>query len=264
MGSGRNRSTTTVYGKLRSLYGTAQPAETSSATRSTRSMTAGGAAIVALGLLLSGCTNPGKTALGENVPLKPAPDLAGAATPGVVIWRAPDLAQERVASAYLIPPVQVYHGRGSWYSDLSQQDVDQIAANMTQIVRSEVGRHFKVTNTAGPGVVAINLTLAKITPPHANYTPVGPFSEEVAADMPAGQGTMAGTLTVSGKFVDSDSGKLRVGFVAPVSPQVMDLPRPGNPARALDFANVASQQFANDLVNAMIRQRQNSRMATPQ
>ena len=79
-------------------------------------------------LLIPACSNPSTTALGTNVPLAPAPDLAGAGTPGVLVWRSPDLAaQERMASAYLIPPATVYRGRGSYFADLSPQQVDDIA-----------------------------------------------------------------------------------------------------------------------------------------
>lgn len=244
---------------------TGAPPGAASKFHSARKPIAGLGIVAALGMLLSACANPGAAALGTNVPLTPAPELAGAATPGVVIWRAPELAEhERAATAYLIPPVTVYRGKGSFYSDLSAEQVDGIAANLTQNVRAEIGRHFKIVNQPGPGVVTISLILAKITPPHAEYSAVGLSNlPATAVGMPEGPGTTAGTMTVSGKFSDSQSGRLLVGFVAPVSPEVMDLPRPGNPARALDFADAASHQFSIDLVNAIIRQRQINKVSTP-
>ncbi len=229
----------------------------SSRMRSARKPLMSMGVVAMMGMLLSACTNPGTAALGTNVPLKPAPDLTGSATPGLRVWRSPDLAaSERAASAYMIPPVTVYRGKGSFYSDLSPQDVDQVAAMLTQNVREEMGRHFKLVNQAGPGVVTISLILAKITPPHADYSAAGPSGiPGTLVGMPEGPGTTAGTLTVSGKFTESQTGALLVGFVAPVSPQVADLPRPGTPARALEFADAASHQFASDLVNAVLRQR---------
>ena len=225
--------------------------------RSARKPLTGMGVVAALGIMLSACANPGTAALGTDVPLKKAPDLAGAATPDVRIWRSPDLNQsERATTAYMIPPVTVYHGKGSSYSDLSAAEVDQVAAMLTTDVRQEMARHFKIVNQAGPGVTTISLILAKITPPHADYSAEGPSGiPATLVGMPEGPGTTAGTLTVSGKFTSSQSGKLLVGFVAPVSPDVMDLPRPGTPARALEFAEAASHQFANDLVNGIIRQR---------
>ena len=95
-------------------------------------------------LALAACSNPGKSALGSAVPpLTTAPDLAGAATPGVMIWRSPDLAQhERTASSYLIPPVTVYQfSRGSNFADLTPQQVDDIANALTKEVRQQMRRH---------------------------------------------------------------------------------------------------------------------------
>jgi hypothetical protein len=217
------------------------------------------AVLAATTVLLSAC-NPGKAALDTNVPLKPAPDLKGAATPGVRIWRSPDLAQH-LASAYIIPPVTVYHGEGASFADLTPQEVDGIAAGLTKEVRAEVGRHFKVVNTPGPGVATIELILVRVDPPRFEYVGSGPYEiSELAVGMPNAGGMTAGSLTISGKFIDSDTAKLRVAFIAPVSPQVMDLPAPGNPARALDFAQAGSEQFAADLVHAMLRETRLSQM----
>jgi hypothetical protein len=217
---------------------------------------------LAVGLMLAGCTNPGARAIDANVPLTPAPDLTGAATPGVTVWRSPDLQAGQQASAYLIPPATVYRGRGSYYADLSPQQVDDVAAQITKDVRAEVARHFKVVDTGGPGVSSINLVLVRVVPPRPDYVSSGPTSNVVgsalAVGMPEAGGTTAGTMTVAGKFIDTQTGALVVAFSAPVSPTVMDLPTPGRPGRAFDFAGVASQQFASDLVKAMIRQRQNS------
>jgi hypothetical protein len=216
----------------------------------------GGAA--AMVFLLAGCSNPSTTALGTNVPLTPAPDLAGSDTPGVTIWRSPDLAEhDRRATGYLIPPVTVFRGKGSYFADLSPAQVDEIAAGLTRVVRQEMARHFKVVNAAGPGVFNLELVLVRVVPPRPQYVTSGPYSiSALAVGMPDAGGTSAGTETIAGKFTDSVSGKLLVGFSAPVSPQVMDLASPGNSARALDFARAANQQFASDLVRAIARQRE--------
>jgi len=70
-------------------------------------------------------------------------------------------------------------------------------------------------------------------------------------------------MTVAGKFLDSQTSKLLAAFSSPVSPTVMDLPAPGRPARALAFADEASEQFASDLVKAIVRQRQNAGALPP-
>jgi len=192
-------------------------------------LTQGVAALIAAALLLSACTNPSTTALGTNVPLAPAPDLAGAASPGSVVWRSPDLAEhERGASSYLIPPATVYRGQGAYFPDLSPQQVDSIAADLTRDVRAEVGRRFRVVNAAGPGVFTLELILLKAVPPHQQYVKSGPYDvANLAVGMPNEGLTTAGSLTVAGKFIDSATSKLLVGFSSPVSPQMMDPPARG-------------------------------------
>jgi Protein of unknown function (DUF3313) len=210
--------------------------------------------VAATAFLLSACTNPGTAALGTNVPLTRAPDLAGAATPGVEIWRSPDLAhEEQRASAYFIPPATVYRGSGSDFGTLSPAQVDTIAAELTQDVRTAIGRRFKVVDAPRRGAFTLNLVLVKLSQPHPAYISNGPYDWSPAViGMPDAQRIDAGVLTVAGKFIDSATGKLLVGFVAPVSPQVMDIDAV-TPSR---FAQAASQQFASDLVAAIVRQRQ--------
>jgi hypothetical protein len=208
--------------------------------------------------MLAGCTPPATRALDAGVPLTTAPDLAGAAPTGSRIWRSPDLgAREQAASAYFIPAATVYRGKGSYFADLSPAQVDQVAATLTKDVRDAIGRRFKVVNAPGPGSFTVELILVSVTPPRPDYVGSGGRSvSALAVGMPDAGGTVAGTMTVAGKFIDSASGKLLVAFSSPLSPTVMDLASPGNPARALDFAEAASEQFASDLVKAIVRQRQ--------
>ena len=221
------------------------------------------ASVVAAVLLLSGCANPGKSALDTNVPLKAAPDLAGAATPGARVWRSPDIASyDRSIKAYMIPAATVFRGKGSSFADLSPAQVDSIAADLTKEVRAEMGRRFKIVNAAGPGVASIELVVAKIAPPQPNYDQSGMYPEPIEG-MPDKNVFLPGTVTISGKIIDSSSSTLLAAFVAPVSPTVMDLPNAGQPARALDYALAANGQFASDLTRSIVRERQNSSSMAP-
>jgi hypothetical protein len=221
-------------------------------------------ALAALGLLLSAC-NPGPRAVGENVPLTAAPDLAGAAPAGSVVWRSPELGTaEHTASAYFIQPATVYRGRGSYFADLSPQQVEEIVATLTKDVREAIGRRFRVVDGPGPGVFTLQLILVRVVPPRPAYVASGPYNvSALAVGMPEAGGTTAGTMTVAGKFLDSQTSKLLAAFSSPVSPTVMDLPAQGRPARALAFADEASEQFASDLVKAIVRQRQNAGALPP-
>jgi len=218
-------------------------------------------AVGAVGLALAACTPPGTRALDTNVPLTAAPDLSGAAPMGTRVWRSPELATaERTVSAYQVPPATVYRGRGSYYADLSPQQVDEVAATCTKDVREAISKRFRVVDAPGPGVFRLELVLARLVPPRPEYNAPAGYSfagPALAVGMPDAGGSTAGTMTISGKYVDSQTGNLLVAFSSPVSPTVMDLPAPGRPARALDFADAACEQFATDLVRAMVRARQN-------
>jgi len=225
-------------------------------------------AVGALGLSLAACTSPGTRALDTSVPLTTAPDLSGAAPMGTRLWRSPELAAaERQASTYNIPPATVYRGRGSYYADLSPQQVDEVAATCTKDVRDAVSKRFRVVNAPGPGVLNMELILVRLVPPRPEYNAPAGYNfagPALSVGMPDAGGSTAGTMTISGKVTDSQTGNLLVAFSSPVSPTVMDLPAPGRPARALDFADDACEQFAGDLVKAMIRQRQNTGALPPQ
>ena len=139
----------------------------------------------------------------------------------------------------------------------SPQEVDAIANDLTRDVRAAIGRRFKVVNAPGPGVFTLELILVKVVPPSPAYISNGPYDwSESVIGMPDAKKTNAGVMTVSGKFIEATSGKLLVGFVTPVSPQGMDMGDPAAPGEAYRFGQRASQQFAMDLVAAIVRQRQ--------
>ena len=212
---------------------------------------------------VAACTQPAEKALDTNVPLSRANDLQGAATPGVMIWRSPDLAQhERSASAYYIPDATVYHGRGSSFANLKPQQIDQVAADLTRDVRQSIGQHFKVVQTPGPGAFTLNLVLIRVIAPGPGYIANGPYDwSSSIIGMPDAQPASVGEMTVSGKFTDSETGKLLVGFVAPVSPHSMDLSARATSEQTYQFSQEASRQFARDLVAAIVRQRKEGQAA---
>ena len=162
----------------------------------------------------------------------------------------------------MIPAATVFRGKGSSFADLSPEQVDSIAANLTKEVRTEMGHRFKIVNAAGPGVATIDLVLAKVSPPQPNYNQSGIYPEPLPG-MPDRNVFLPGTVTISGKIVDSTSSNLVAAFVAPVSPTVMDLPDAGQPARALDYAMAANSQFAVDLTRSIVRERQGSSAMAP-
>jgi hypothetical protein len=217
-------------------------------------------------MLLFGCNStPGTTALNANVPLTAAPSTLGAA-PGTVVWRSPNLAErEHAVSAYYIPPATVYHGSGADFSGLDPQQVDRIAATLTSEVRTAIRKRFRVVDKPGPGAFTLELILVKVVPPQPVDIHNGPYDWSSAViGMPDVATVSAGVMTVSGRFIDGSDGKLLVGFVSPVSPQAMGMEGGSSPADATRFADAASQQFATDLVTAMVRTREANKVTVRQ
>ncbi len=162
-----------------------------------------------------------------------------------------------MASSYYVPTATVYHGRGSEFEMLTPPQIEAIAADLTRDARTAIGHRFKVVGAPGPDVFTLQLILVRVIPPRPAYISNGPYDfASSIIGMPNVQPVDAGVLVVSGKFIDAASGKLLVGFVAPVHPQTMDLPNISDPNAAYRFAELASQQFASDLVAAIVRQRQ--------
>jgi hypothetical protein len=239
---------------------------------------------VAAGLLAGCATQPGQSAVG-NVPLAPAPGLAGAATPGTVVWLAPNIAQYP-ARGYYIPQATVFHGAGSSFADLTDAQQQEVASILTEDARRAMSRRFQVVNGPGPGIHTLQLILVSVDPPHPIAITNGPYGwAQSVVGMPNATTMSAGVMQIAGKSIDSTSGTLLAGFAAPVSPADMMMGPPATVpyARAgtarrggrtrsqireampssptLEFASAASQQFATDLTSAIARQTELSREA---
>jgi uncharacterized protein DUF3313 len=203
---------------------------------------------------LAGCTQPtAESTLGTNVPLASAPNLAGAATPGLQVWRAPDIAQYRPTGFY-IPPATVDTGTESQFSGV---DASQVAAMLTEDVRRAVSRRYPVANTPGPGIHTLQLVLVRVVVPHQMYISNGPYPwANAIVGMPNLATAGGGEMTVAGKFTVSSTGKLLAAFVAPVNPNDMMMGMPSGPSGAMAFARDASQTFATNLVASIVRQQE--------
>ena len=214
--------------------------------------------------LLAGCTpqqDRGESALGTNVPLAGASNLAGAAPPGTQVWRAPDIAQNP-ASNFYIPPAKVDTGPEARFTGVDPQ---QVAATLTADVRRAVGQRFPVVNTPGPGTHSLELTLVQVVPPQPTYITNGPYSwSQGLVGMPNAAGSTTGQMLVAGKSVESASGKLLAAFVVPVTPRDLMMGVPAGPGGAAVFARDASQEFASSLAASLVRQRELNRQVSQQ
>jgi hypothetical protein len=215
----------------------------------------------AAAVLLAGCTQQptAESAIGTNVPLGTASNLAGAAPPGTQVWRAPDIAQYP-ATGYYIPPVKVDTGPEARFSGVDPQ---QVAAMLTEDVRRAMSQRFRVVNAPGPGTHTFELTLVRLIPPEAVYITNGPYSwAQSLVGMPSTATSGGGQMLVAGKSVVSGTGKLLAAFVVPVTPRDLLMGASTGPTGAMTFARDASQDFANSLAASVARQQQLNRQAS--
>ena len=208
--------------------------------------------------LLAGCAQaPEQSALGTHVPLKPAPQLAGAAVPGARVWLAPDAAQY-VPSSFYIPPVKVDHGPSAEFEDV---DPTQVAAVLTQDVRKAMGQKYRVVGTPEHGSHTIQLVLVRVVPPEAVHITNGPYPWAGAVVGMPNRVYSEGEMLVGGKFEVSATGKLLAAFVAPVSPSDMMMGPATSPQASQQFVQDVSRTFATSLVASIERQMQLNKQA---
>jgi hypothetical protein len=213
--------------------------------------------------LLAGCTQPtAESAIGTNVPLSSASNLAGAAPPGTQVWRAPDIAQYP-ASGYYVAPVKVDTGAEAAFSP--GVDPAQVATMLTEDVRRALSRRFRVVNAPGPDTHTFELTLVRLVTPHPMYIANGPYPwANSVVGMPNAESSGGGEMLVAGKSVVSSTGKLLAAFVVPVRPNDLMMGMPSGPGGTMEFARDASQDFANGLAASVARQQQLNRQVSQQ
>lgn len=218
----------------------------------------------AVAAVLAGCTpqqNAGESALGTNVPLASASNLASAAPAGTQVWRAPDIAQYP-ATGFYIPPVKVDTGPEAQFSGV---DPAQVAAMLTEDVRRAVGRRFPVVNAPGSGTHTLELTLVQVIPPRPMYISNGPYPwAQSIVGMPNAATAGGGQMLVAGKSVVATTGKLLAAFVVPVAPRDLMMGVPSGPSGAMAFTQDASQDFANGLAASLVRQQELNRQVSQQ
>ena len=203
--------------------------------------------------LLAGCAHsPTQSALGTHVPLKPAPELAGAAVPGARVWLAPDVAQY-VPSSFYIPPVTVDHGPSAEFEDVNPT---KVAAELTEEVREAIGRKYRVVDTPEHGTHTIQLVLVRVIPPEAVHITNGPYPWAGAVVGMPNRVYSEGEMLVGGKFELSATGKLLAAFVAPVSPSDMMMAPATGPDVTQHFVQDVNRAFADSLVASIERQMQ--------
>lgn len=204
-------------------------------------------------LLLAGCnqadTPHATPALGANVPLS----AAGARdVPGSLVFRAPDLDRRPAPRGFYIPATIIYNGESDRFLNIDDAQKRNVANIVTAAFRQALGRHQRVVDAPGPGIVTLQLLITGIhrTVPSdlvAYDNALSPFIP--VTDVAEGniQAQVAGSIMLAGKFVDP-SGKLLAGFEGRLSTASFDLPPNATPTQ---IAQMVVYRYAEEIATTV-------------
>jgi hypothetical protein len=185
--------------------------------------------LIGLGVLaLSACAaqtetveRPPTDAVAET--LEPAQGERGAWT-----YLAPNVDLKKYTRFILEPP-KVHRGEGASYpTNLSQQDLEEIAQGFLDETRTALEPEYPVVTEPGPDVARLRFTLIGVeqTVPYAStvtrFIPVGAAINMVSSAA-GGGGTLTGSVTYAIEAFDSESGKVVAAAVRRLTPGAFDL-----------------------------------------
>jgi Protein of unknown function (DUF3313) len=185
--------------------------------------------LIGLGVLaLSACA-----AQTETVERPPAGAVAETLEPakgerGAWTYLAPDVDLKKYTRFILEPP-KVYRGEGASYpTNLSQQDLEEIAQGFLDETRKALEPEYPVVTEPGPDVARLRFTLIGVeqTVPYASTVtrliPVGAAINMVSSAT-GGGGTLTGSVTYAIEAFDSESDKVVAAAVRRLTPGAFDL-----------------------------------------
>jgi hypothetical protein len=185
--------------------------------------------LIGLGVLaLSACA-----AQTETVERPPAGAVAETLEPaqgerGAWTYLAPDVDLKKYTRFILEPP-KVYRGEGASYpTNLSQQDLEEIAQGFLDETRKALEPEYPVVTEPGPDVARLRFTLIGVeqTVPYASTVtrliPVGAAINMVSSAA-GGGGTLTGSVTYAIEAFDSESDKVVAAAVRRLTPGAFDL-----------------------------------------
>lgn len=183
------------------------------------------AAVLASAAFLGACSTEEptvRTTATRDVPMTESSNVAGRTG---MIYRAPNVNMAQYTK-FIVDPVQIYRGADADYGGATEQQIQQMAAFM----RSEVVRTLgtRVTNTPGPGVARIKLTLAglegnvPVAATASRILPVGLVANVVqsARDEP---GSFTGSVTYVAEVLDAQTNQRLIAGAQKRSPDAMDI-----------------------------------------
>jgi hypothetical protein len=183
----------------------------------------------------------GTNVLGNQVKLGPA---GQGDVPGSLVFRAPDLDSKPAPKCFYIPDTTIDNGQEAVFVDVNEQQKQAVAQEVTTAFRHAVGQHQRVSPTAAPDCVTLQLYLTGID----RAVPPPPGAEAQYGVLMGGLGLgrnlpVYGSITVAGKFVAPD-GTALAGFVNRVETNSFNIPPSSSPRQ---IAALTAQRLANEI-----------------
>lgn len=178
-------------------------------------------------------------ALGETMKLAPARQ---GDVPGSLVYRAPDLNTRPPPRCFYIPDTLIDTGPEAAFVDITDQQRQVVAGEVTTAFRRAIGQHQQVSSTPRQGCTTLQLYLTGVTKsvPPVRQSGYGALMQglNVAQDP-----TVYGAMTIAGKFVSPD-GTALAGFVNTIGTNSFSIPADASPRQV---AMLTAQRLANEI-----------------
>lgn len=147
--------------------------------------------------------------------------------PGAWTYKAPgvDLSAYR---RFILDTPRVYRGAGASFGNLSEEDVQKIAAMFVEETRKALGTTYPVVSEPGPGVARLRFTIMGVseTVPYVSTAsrviPIGAAINLLSQGAGRG-GTLTGSVTYGIEAFDARSGQLLAAAVRRLTPGAFDI-----------------------------------------
>jgi len=201
-------------------------------------------------LAVAACGPPQKPLAGTNVlgneQLSPSTNV-----PGAIVFRAPDLDTKPPPKCFYIPDTTIDNGPKAVFYDVNEQQKQAVAEEVTVAFRQAIGQHQRISPTAAPGCVTLQLYLTGID----RAVPMAPGAEADYGILMGGLGvgrnlSVYGSITVAGKFIAPDGAAL-AGFVNRVETNSFSIPPSSSPRQ---IAALTAQRLANEIASGVDRE----------
>jgi len=201
---------------------------------------------IALGLAVASCgpqtAAPSTDVLGNQVKLAPATQ---GDVPGSLVFRAPDLDTRPPPRCFYIPDTIIDNGKEAVFVDVSEQQKQVVAEEVTAAFRRAIGQHQRVSSAAGPSCATLQLYLTGL---HRTVPNSGSEADYgiLMGGLGAGQNrSVYGAITVAGRFTAPD-GTVLAGFVNKMESNSFNISPTATPRQ---IAMLTAQRLANEIAS---------------